>query len=98
MNTDLFTRTPFVSDKTWDKIKAGAALAGLTLGTVAICAISTFACAYAQGFGYSKGNREARMGTPAPTGIRTDGDRDYSATPAGRSFRSSSIFDRDEAA
>lgn len=97
MNTDLFTRTPFVSDKTWNKIKAGAALAGLTLGTVAICAISTFACAYAQGYGYNKGAREGRTATPVSNGNRTETDRDYSAFGSGSGYRRS-ILDRDEAA
>jgi hypothetical protein len=86
----------WISEETWSKIKAGAAVAGLAVATIAICAVSTFAMAYAHGFGNSKGWKDGRLASNGDSSSGSFGGRDYSnSIPIGGSFRRSSF---DEAA
>lgn len=94
---DFTGSTPLISPATWTKIKAAAGVAGLALGTIAICAVSTFACSYALGFGHLKGTRAGRLSTGGSAGEPT---RDYSSVPIGSGFRRASGMygDREDAA
>lgn len=90
MDTSLTGAPSLISEKTWAKIKSGAAVAGLAIGTIAICAVSTFACAYAQGYGHSKGTRDGYKANNA------EGQEYSGEVPISSGFRRN-IFERNAA-